>query len=1140
SLTTNAGGTLALNAGTITASGGISLGEAVTLERDVTLTGVDVTLVSTVNGAQALTITDAGSTTLGAALGGVTPLTGLAINSASLQINAVTVSGDGVIVTGSGLQFSKLSIDGDLSVTTGSGGSGGVSQAAGTAMTITGNAVFVADTTQAQNAVLNNVGNDFQGTVAFRNANNGSWRDVTIVDSQGSLALADVATTGHLDIAAVGAVSLGSATSAGTLTLQTNGNVTQAGPLVVTGTATVDAGTGAVTLTDSANDFGSTLTLTAASASIVDGVGGLALGDVRTTVGALSVQSDRGAITQAAGGVIVTASDSSFTASLSGPGTAAADISLSNAGNNFAGTVDVDGAAVSVVDTGALQFGDVRATGNLSVAAAGNVAMDFALVGGTMNVDTGSGNMTLGQVTVAGNTSITTQGGSITQTGVVQLQGDVALYADTGSITLTNPANSFGGQLTLDGGTTTIANTGNLTLGTVYNRGSLTLNSQGTLSLSSATTVQGNLTLSSQGALSLGTATIDGSLNLNSGGSDITVGNAVVKNDISVISSGGNVTLGNNGSIVTQTGQLQVDAGAGDILLGTLDIATQLQLVTTTGDIQLGSTDVGGNLTITSLSGAITQSAAMTVTGSSSIDAGSGSVNLSNAANDFVGVLALSAGTASIVDSNALSLGALNISGNLNVQVSDDLLLGSGQVGGTLTANSSQGDITQLPAGLAIAGQMDLSAGTGRITLDSVANNFDGTVNASAAWIDLRAASALTLGTLLATDTALVQTTGLLTLGEVRTTNDFSASGAAGIVQLAAASLSIGGESAFVSTGGDVVLDQPTNQFTGAMTLDARAANILSASALLLGDVKTQGDLVLQTSGGPIRQDVGAALVANGKTTLIAKQGGADAPITLANTGNNFVGAVTITGSVVKLRDDIGSLKLGNIRTSGMLDAMARGGPIMFEPGTLQIALGGMILTPDPRPSGIDFPKVRPESLASSATMNTNSGLASSASSGGRAGLTVMATDQSAGKSSTQGAVIKISEAPLWQATRNVIPVGQVVALDTSASNTRVIESAFFEIVDGFASGTTTIEMGGGQGVPSSVDNDSGKVTLNGARSVADYDKAIRDIKLRMNQDVPPNAVFRIKITLTDQSGKTESKTVTLQVNQPEVVSRNR
>jgi hypothetical protein len=1092
SLTTNAGGTLALNAGTITASGVISLGEAATLERYVTLTGVNVTLVSTVNGAQALTITDAGSTTLSAALGGVTPLTGLAINSASLQMNAVTVAGNAVMVTGSGLQFNDINIDGNLSVTT---GSGGVSQIAGSTMTVTGNAVFTADTTQGQDAALDKAGNDFQGTVAFRHANNGSWRDVAIVDSQGALALADVATTGRLDIAAVGAVSLGSATSAGTMILQTNGNVTQAGPLVVTGAATIDAGTGTVALADSANNFGSTLTLTAASASVVDGVGGLELGDVQITVGALSVQSDRGAIIQSAGSSVSTAGGSSFIASLTGPGTAAADIELSNASNNFGGTVDLDGAAVSVVDTGTLQLGDVRTTGNLAITAAGNVSMDFAQVGGTMNIDTGSGNMTLGQVTVTGNTSIVTQGGSIAQTGVVQLQADVNLDTDNGSITLSNPANSFGGQLMLDGGTTTIANSGNLTLGTVTNRGSLTLNSQGTLNLTSATTVQGDLVLNSQGALNLGTATIDGSLSLNSGGGDVTIGNASVVNNLSAVSGG--------------------------------------------GAIQLGAANVQGNLALTSSGGGITQTAAFNVSGTASVDAGSGSVNLSNAGNDFVGAVSLTAGTATIADSNALLLDTTAITGNLSAQAQGDLTLGSGQVGGTLTAASTSGDITQQPAGLAVAGQMDLTAATGRIVLDSVANGFDGTVNASAAWVELRAASALTLGTLLATDAALVRSTGLLTLGQVTTTNDFSASGATGVIQLAATSLNIGGETSFVSTGGDVVLDQPANQFAGAMTLEANVANIQSASALMLGDVKTSGDLLLQTSGGPITQAAASTLLATGKTTLVAKQGGGDAPITLANTSNNFVGAVAIIGSVVKLRDDTGSLKLGNIRTSGMLDAMARGGPIMFEPGTLQIALGGMILTPDPRPSGIDFPKVRPESLASSATINSNGAPASSASPAGRAGLTVMATEQSAGNTSGQSAVIKISEAPMWQATRNVIPVGKVVALDTAASNNRVIASASFEIVDGFASGMTTIEVGGGQAVPASVDNDSGKVTLNGERSVSDYDKAIRDIKLRMGADVPPNAVFRIKITLTDQSGKTESKTVTLQVNQPEVVSRN-
>ena len=150
-----------------------------------------------------------------------------------------------------------------------------------------------------------------------------------------------------------------------------------------------------------------------------------------------------------------------------------------------------------------------------------------------------------------------------------------------------------------------------------------------------------------------------------------------------------------------------------------------------------------------------------------------------------------------------------------------------------------------------------------------------------------------------------------------------------------------------------------------------------------------------------------------------------------------------------------------------------------------------------------------------------------------------MATDQSAVNNSAGTDVIKVSEIPLTQVTRNVIPLGKVFALDTSESNNRVIQSASFEIVDGFASGSATIEAGDGKSVPTSVDNTSGKVTLKGDRSVSEYDKALRDIQLRLPADAPPNAVFRIKITLTDQSGQTESKTVTLQVNQPQLVSRN-
>ncbi len=148
------------------------------------------------------------------------------------------------------------------------------------------------------------------------------------------------------------------------------------------------------------------------------------------------------------------------------------------------------------------------------------------------------------------------------------------------------------------------------------------------------------------------------------------------------------------------------------------------------------------------------------------------------------------------------------------------------------------------------------------------------------------------------------------------------------------------------------------------------------------------------------------------------------------------------------------------------------------------------------------------------------------------------ATEQNASSSGDGSSMIKISNAPLAQSERNVIAVGKVIALDASAK-ANAIQSASFEVVDGFASGNTTIEVAPASGVPAKVDNSAGKVTLSGEASAADYDKLIQSIKLRVGNDVPANAVFRIRITLTDQSGKTESKTVTLQLNQPDQVSRS-
>src|SRR5213075_3378047 len=81
SLTTDAGGTTAINGGSVRTTAAQTYGDAVTLGAATVLTGVGNTFASTVNGAQTLTVNDSGTTTFGGMVGGTTPLTSLTTNA---------------------------------------------------------------------------------------------------------------------------------------------------------------------------------------------------------------------------------------------------------------------------------------------------------------------------------------------------------------------------------------------------------------------------------------------------------------------------------------------------------------------------------------------------------------------------------------------------------------------------------------------------------------------------------------------------------------------------------------------------------------------------------------------------------------------------------------------------------------------------------------------------------------------------------------------------------------------------------------------------------------------------------------------------------------------------------------------------
>jgi hypothetical protein len=107
SLTTNAGGSTLINGGSVRTTGAQTYGDAVTLGADTTLTGVGITLGSTVKssgGNRSLTINDSGSTTLAGAVGSVTAgekLSSITTDAAgTTAINGVSITTTGVHVEG--------------------------------------------------------------------------------------------------------------------------------------------------------------------------------------------------------------------------------------------------------------------------------------------------------------------------------------------------------------------------------------------------------------------------------------------------------------------------------------------------------------------------------------------------------------------------------------------------------------------------------------------------------------------------------------------------------------------------------------------------------------------------------------------------------------------------------------------------------------------------------------------------------------------------------------------------------------------------------------------------------------------------------------------------------------------------------
>ena len=370
------------------------------------------------------------------------------------------------------------------------------------------------------------------------------------------------------------------------------------------------------------------------------------------------------------------------------------------------GSIDVGSGAISISTERSVQQSGTYTAGTLS----GSIGGDASFSGSNRIA-------ALGTLDVSGNLSLS-NAIDLTQSGALTVGGSSSFSLGSHALTLDNAGNDFGQAVGLSSGTTTIVDSGVLTLGTLAT-GNLTATSSGALNLGSGT-VSGTLAATSNGGAITQSAsnalTVTGTSNLNAGTGSITLQRAA--NDfggaVSLTGSGialtdannltiAALTLGSNSALsLSAAGTLTLPGSA--IATGSANLSLHSGNVLATAAALSGSNvslsgDAGialahdvtatGTLALSAVNSAIVQSAgAVTVTGTSSVNAGSGTIALSGAGNHFGQAVSLTGGTTAITDSGALTLGTL-ATGNLTATGTGALNLGRGTVTGALSATSN-------------------------------------------------------------------------------------------------------------------------------------------------------------------------------------------------------------------------------------------------------------------------------------------------------------------------------------------------------------------------------------------------------------------------------------------------------------------
>ena len=780
--------------------------------------------------------------------------------------------------------------------------------------------------------------------------------------------------TGNIDLYAGDEVVIGS-TQAVTISAASSGIVTaNAGSDYNNGTVQAGNADGDVTLS---NFAGNTVTSVTGAIAInaTDSITVAAMASVTSTSGSvtLTADSDVGGLASGNDSEVIDMSDGALIDAGSG------DISLSATGNVTLGgliTTSASGSAITVtsaaeiVDGGSAHTDLTATSGTVDLNAGTGIGIsgaasdtDIEISVDTLSADTtnGSINIDSSNTSAVTVTSLTTGtgdinfeqsgGGDVSFTNVTTADGTILLRAISSNLTVSTVSTGNDNQIDLITDTS-----GDLRINSSVNAGTGTVAINVPGRIDDATgddtaidIVAGTLNISN--TTNIGTD-IDDGLNVNvdvltitggSGDAFITEADGFAAGAVDqgagtlTLDMGGALTDNDAGTTTNFTASTLLITGNNDVTSIETDV-TNLGLTTATTSIEdvsgvnLNASTVSGSLDLTT-SGSVTQSGVVSVTAATTIDSNDNDITLGDTGNTFSGSVTF----------NNLTTGS-----NLNIADSTPLDLQSGLAVGDLTVNAA--GITQ-SGPLTAAGTTTLTATGSAITLDNIANDFQGTTTVvSADSATLVDQNAITLGgpgsvtNLLDVTADAIDIIGVVMAGSV----DFDADGGAGnITDSGSGSLEVTGSATLAAqTTDNITLDNVSNEFSTVTITSADNVTLVDndtpTDGIVLGASTVSGTLAVTTENGISQSgalDVtGTATFAGGGTVV------GDNDIDLSDASNDFSTVVITSGGDVTVEDsnsvDLGNATVGGhysvtafngIDVTGSVDVSATGGTLTFD-----------------------------------------------------------------------------------------------------------------------------------------------------------------------------------------------------------------